>query len=262
MSLLEVEGLTCGYLQKAVLHELSFNANASESIALLGPNGSGKSTLIRAISRTLQENSRDIAGSIRIGSQDVLGLSYRELAKLVSVVPQEEPQAFAFTVREVVTLGRLARSGGLYDTAEDHASADLAMRVSDCLSLADRPITDLSGGERQRVLIARALAQDTGLLLLDEPTSHLDAPHQLAVAELMQKLAREGRCLITAVHDFNLASRFADRGLLMQDGRIITDGPIESVLESPLLDEVYGVEFERIRSPRGTLTLIPHGCLG
>lgn len=239
---LEVRNLVCGYAGKPVLHGLDLKIWAGERVALLGPNGSGKSTLIRAVSGLL----RPSAGEISLGGSPVAGLKASEIARRVATVPQEAAPRFAFTVRQIVTMGRLARSNGLFDTPADVAAATAAMEMADCLQFQERPVSELSGGERQRVLIARALAQETPLILLDEPTSHLDPAHQLAVANLVRELSRRGIATLAAVHDLNLAARMADRAVLLDAGRIVLDGKVRDVLGSPILDRVYGVRFVRI----------------
>lgn len=254
--LLVVEGLACGYPSKRVLEGIDFRVRAGERIALLGPNGSGKSTLLRTLSGLL----KPLSGTVRIEDRALERLGAREIARKVAVVPQEETPRFAFTVREIVTMGRLALSDGIFDTPEDRAAATRAMETADCLELEDRIVSELSGGERQRVLIARALAQETPALLLDEPTSHLDPAHQIATARLVRELGERGIATIAAVHDLNLASRFADRAILLEKGGIGMDGTVEEVLNSPILDRVYGVQFGRFEGGGGTFIL--GGVLG
>ena len=239
--LLEVRGLECGYGGKTVLHGIDLVVNAGDRVVLLGPNGSGKSTLLRAIGGLV----RPTAGEILLQGVSIRDLSVNEIAKRVASVPQEEPAQFHFLVREVVTMGRLARSNSLFDTEEDRDAASDAMNRSDCFHLKDRPFTELSGGEHQRVLIARAIAQQTPLVLLDEPTSHLDPAHQLSIAELIGSLSGAGTGTVAAVHDLNFASRVANRALLLDQGKVANDGSVEEVLMSPILDAVYGVKFYR-----------------
>jgi iron complex transport system ATP-binding protein len=249
--LLSCEDLSCGYDGRAVLESVSFSVRAGESVALLGPNGSGKSTLLRVVSKTLQP----ITGRVALAGRAVGSMSHLEVARLAAFVPQEETPQFPFGVRDVVTMGRLPHSAGLRDTPEDYAAATEAMRAADCLSLESRPVTELSGGERQRVLLARALAQATPLLLLDEPTAHLDIAHQLIVARMARQLAGAGKAVLSAVHDLNLVSSMASRVLLLGSGRLVLDAPVEEALSSPVLDEVYGVRFTRIRLDDGRLAL-------
>jgi iron complex transport system ATP-binding protein len=189
-------------------------------------------------------------------SFDLHQLSPSKTARLLAVVPQEEPTPFPFTAREIVTLGRLAFGSRIFDSKEDLDAADEAMRLAGCEELAQRPITELSGGEKQRVLIARALAQNAPVILMDEPTSHLDPSHQSFVADMIANLAKAGRCVLTVVHDLNLASVFASRAILLHRGLMLMDRPVEEVLQSPLLEEAYGSQFERVRTPSGRLVVI------
>jgi iron complex transport system ATP-binding protein len=240
---IEAENLVCGYGQKPVLRGITFAISPGERVALLGPNGSGKSTLFRALAGILRPTS----GQIRLGGKPLEKLAPREVARRVATVPQDEAPRFAFTVRQIVTMGRLALSDGLFDTAEDAAEADRAMQLADCRHLQDRAVGELSGGERQRVLIARALAQRAPVIFLDEPTSHLDPAHQLAVAALIRSLSDQGVATVSAVHDLNFASQIAERAILLEDGKVGVDDAVETVLQSPILDRVYGVAFARIK---------------
>jgi iron complex transport system ATP-binding protein len=196
-------------------------------------------------------------GNVELRGQPIQSLSAKQIAQLVASVPQDEPTAFPFLVREVVALGRLSRSSGLFDTEEDRAIAKQSMARADCLAYADRPVTQLSGGERQRVLIARALAQDTPILLLDEPTAHLDVAHQWHVARLVRGLTAEGRGVISAIHDLNLAEAMGNRAILLHQGTVVIDSTVADTLQSKLLDEVYGVSFIRIQEGGRTIVLPP-----
>ena len=250
---LECRELTCGYHGKTVLSGVSFTAQAGESIALLGANGSGKSTLLKTINRLIPA----LSGQVLAGGRAVSALKVAELAREIASVPQDEQTRFEFSVREIVTMGRLSFGSGIFDTPEDVIAAEKAMQVAGCEELAERPITELSGGERQRVLIARAIAQDAPILLMDEPTAHLDPPHQIALANIARNLAAGGRIVISAVHDLNLAPVLATRALLIANGRIVLDDTVEAVLTSPLLDEAYGSRFERVRADSGRLLIVP-----
>jgi iron complex transport system ATP-binding protein len=247
MPLIECRDLSCGYPNRTVLSGLNLYVEAGESVALLGVNGSGKSTLIRTLSRL----QNPLSGQLTLCGDDPSKLSMSELAKRVATVPQDEPTTFPFLVREMVTMGRVSYGTHIFDTAGDREKASEAMRVAGCEDLADRPITQLSGGERQRVWIARAIAQDTPIVLMDEPTSHLDVSHQLATASLARKLAKQGKCVISAVHDLNLAPSMADRAILIDEGRIAADDRTTTVLESEALDKAYRVRFERTRTASG-----------
>lgn len=234
-------GLSCGYPGRTVLTGVDLDLTPGSVTALLGPNGSGKSTLLKTLCGTLPT----LGGSVTVEDSPARMLSAVQLAKKVAFVPQEESYPFRFTVRQVVLMGRFPHSPGLFDTAEDLAAAERAMQTADCLEFADRHVTEISGGEKQRVLIARALAQEARVLLLDEPTSHLDVGHQVAFSSLAGNLAAKGYAILAAVHDLNLASSFARQAILLQGGRVGLTGPIRTVIESPILDDVYGVRFRR-----------------
>jgi iron complex transport system ATP-binding protein len=251
VNLLECRDLSCRYDSNEVLRNVSLTVGAGECVALLGPNGTGKSTLLKACTKTLAYR-----GSISLQGGEVSELAHFEIARRAAFVPQEEPTPFPFLVRDMVAMGRLTRSKGLFDSKEDSEAAIEAMRFADCIHLAERPVTELSGGERQRVLIARAIAQDCPLMLLDEPTSHLDISHQIALATLIQSLIGRAIGIVVALHDLNLAARMATRGILLSEGRIVKDAPLRDVLESDALDEVYGVVFRRI-AVEGSLMLAP-----
>jgi iron complex transport system ATP-binding protein len=247
--LLECRALACGYHGCAVLEGVSMAIRSGESVALLGPNGSGKSTLLKTIGKLVPP----IRGAVELAGTDVGRLSHPEVARRVAFVPQEESTDFPFLVREIVAMGRIPHARGLADTPDDRRIVEEALATADCTILADRPVTELSGGERQRVLIARALAQESPLLLLDEPTSQLDVRHQLEVAALVRRLASMGRTVLSAVHDLNLAAQFAARGVLLHERKVALDAPMREVLESDLLDRAYGVAFLRQIDDVGTL---------
>ncbi|MBX7133157.1 MAG: ABC transporter ATP-binding protein [Fimbriimonadaceae bacterium] len=251
--LLDVECLSAGYSRTTVLTGIAFKLSPGEIVALLGPNGSGKSTLLRTITKSLPP----LAGSVRVAGESLDRLSYQDLSRRLAYVPQQESHVFAFTVREVVLMGRLPHSDSLFETTGDHRAAVRAMDDADCLHLADRPVTELSGGEAQRVLIARALAQETSLLLLDEPTSHLDVSHQLAIGDLLRGLAGKGYGILVAVHDLNWAATFAHRGLLLDRGHLVLDAAMPAILESSRLEETYGVAFQRVTDEVGNLHVFP-----
>jgi iron complex transport system ATP-binding protein len=250
---LECLGLGCGYPERPVLRDICFSATPGETIALIGVNGSGKSTLLRTIAKLVAP----LAGEIRVCNRVLASLHFNDLARLVASVPQEEPAVFPFRVEEVIAMARIAYGSGIFDTEEDRSAAQRAMETAHCMDLAGRVVTKLSGGERQRVLIARAIAQDTPLILMDEPTAHLDASHQISTAELIGKMAALGKTVLVAVHDLNLAPLIGNRALLLSNGGIVMDGPTEEVLGDPMLDEAYGVRFERVRTESGRLFVVP-----
>ena len=244
--------MTVSLQSREILHGITLSVAAGEVVCLIGPNGSGKSTLIRAISKLIPAE-----GTIVLGDRQLDSMSHREVASYVAVVPQDEIPTFGFTVREVVTMGRIPISSSLFDTPEDRKAAEAAMVEADCVQFADRPITELSGGERQRVLIARALAQGAPLILLDEPTSHLDPEHQQHVVSIVRNLATSGRGVLVALHDLNVAAHLSDRTILMREGKVAAMGTTNEVLASHMLEEVYGVLFERLVREDGSPIVLP-----
>lgn len=244
-AILDVAGLTFGYRKnEAVLRDVSFTVEQGRFLCILGPNGSGKTTLFRCLLRSL----RPQAGQIRLWGRDLRLYTAKALARLVGYVPQFPESTFAFTVRELVLMGRYAYTGALgLASREDAAVADAMMARTGTTEFAQRCLHELSGGQAQRVMIARALAQEPKLLLLDEPTSHLDMGHQLKIYELLRELAHEsGMTVICVSHDVNLAGQFADELLLMDQGIIAGKGACAAILTKEVLEKMYQVEVEFI----------------
>jgi iron complex transport system ATP-binding protein len=238
---LEFRDLSFSYPGTRLFEHLSLRIDPGKVTAILGPNGSGKTTLLRLATRVLLP----VSGTVSLNGSEVSGLRPREVARLVSVVPQEEATLFPFSVEETVLMGRspwLSGFGFVSDT--DRATAAECLEVVDASHLIRRDVTELSGGERQRVLIARALAQGASLLVLDEPTSHLDLRHQVAILRLLERLrAEQGRTVVVISHDVNLCSRFADRMVLLAAGEVLADGPPAEVLRPGLLSKAYGTSI-------------------
>ncbi len=234
--------MTAGYGGRPAIRDLSLSVAAGQVVGLIGPNGSGKTTLVRVASRAL----RPTTGAVRIAGRDPFAISSREAARMVAVVPQEVGPTFSFTALEVVLMGRspyLSPWGG--GGAEDYRRAREAMEVAGVHHLADRPIDELSGGEKQRVVLAQALAQDAPVLLLDEPTTHLDPGHVVGILGTVRALARDrGRAVLAVFHDLNLASASCDRLVALRAGAVVAEGPPQEVLTRGFIHEVYGVEAE------------------
>jgi iron complex transport system ATP-binding protein len=245
-------GLSCGYRDRPVLSDVNFECPTGSVTVLLGPNGSGKSTLLRTITGELPA----LAGAARLLGDDLNSLSVRDVARRVALVPQEEKQQFEFSVAELVTMGRLPYADSVFDTEDDRRAADEAIRSVKCEDLRDRSVLQLSGGELQRVLVARAFAQQPKILLMDEPTSHLDVQHALELVELLRGFARAGGTVVAAIHDLNLASLLGDQAILIGGGKATAPGPVHDILSSPKLDETFAVSFRRIESD-GRLILVP-----
>ena len=249
------------------LDDLSFHVDAGEILGIVGPNGSGKSSLLKVLSGLLPAGK----GDVRLGGLSLRKRSQTDIARVVAVVPQEYAQVFPFTVAETVLMGRFPHrtarwwSMGIGDeTANDFTHAHQAMADTDVLSLADRLVSDLSGGERQRVMIARALAQEPKILLLDEPTAFLDINHQIDICSLVARLRAERRLTVVLVsHDLNVASQYCDRVLMLKEGRLCRIGSPEETIRPDVLRMVYGCDVvvdahpqtgrPRVTMPMGTV---------
>ena len=220
------------------LSSLSLAVGPGEIIGVIGPNSSGKTTLIRLLTRVLEP----AAGAIRLDGVPIGRLSRTELARRVAVVPQGILPQFPFTAGELVLMGRYPHDPGRYfESPRDRAAAREAMEATGVLELADMPLEHLSGGERQRAVIARAVAQEPRLLVLDEPTAHLDLRYQVEAAALLRRLNRErGMTILLVSHDLNLAAEVCDRLLLLNGGRAAAIGSAEAVLDEALLGSVFG----------------------
>jgi iron complex transport system ATP-binding protein len=242
MTSLVATAVTASYGPRAVLRDCSFALGSGEIVAIVGPNGAGKSTLLRVLAGLL----RPAAGRVSLDGQDLAALSRSDVARRVAVVPQIFDTLFPFTVREVVGLGRTARLGAFgRASTDDVAAVERAISELELEGLAERRIDRLSGGERQRAVLAMALAQETAVLLLDEPTVHLDPGHQLATLELLRELGKRRRLAVCAVlHDLNLASTFASRIVALAGGRIVREGTPFEVLDADLVRAVFGDGLE------------------
>jgi len=256
--MLNIEHLTVSYDSHRVLHDVSLNVKSGEVAALIGPNGSGKSTLIRAVSGVVPVES----GEVRIDGKVLSQLSTMERARYLAVVPQARNMPPAFTVYESIMLGRTPYLGWLGRAgASDHERVRYALEHTQMLPLAERTVGELSGGEQQRVLLARALAQDTPVLLLDEPTTHLDLQHRESLIHLVCDLAaQKNLAVLVVLHDLNLASLYAERVHLLVDGRIQASGTPSEVLTEANLSRVYNIPVHVIPHPEyGSPLILPDG---
>ncbi len=230
-----------GYADAPVLRDMRVEIAAGSFTGIIGPNGAGKTTLLRLLTGMRQPD----AGEVRCMDRRIESIPPRQRALLMALVPQFEETVFAFPVRDMVLMGRAPHVRGWgFERAEDDEAAERAMRLAGVLDLAGRSVTDLSGGELHRVLIARALAQDTPILLLDEPNAHLDLRHQVALFELLRALHAEGRSIVCVTHDLNLAARYCERLLLLADGGIAADGAPLDVLTPACIKEHFGVRAD------------------
>ncbi|HJT20054.1 MAG TPA: ABC transporter ATP-binding protein [Nitrospira sp.] len=226
-----------------VLHDLTCSIQRGEIFGIVGPNGSGKTSLLKLLARIVPEQQ----GSIALFGECLSALRQEDVARNVAFVPQDTHQSFPFTVSETVLMGRFPHHrrtrwdlGFGWDSPDDRAVAQQAMKTMDVWHLAGRPVTELSGGERQRVIIARALAQEPRVLLLDEPTAFLDLQHQIEICALLSRLKQErGLTIVMVSHDLNLASQYCDRLMLLDQGSIIRIGCPEDVILPDVLETVY-----------------------
>lgn len=235
--MLNINNLTCGYDSKVVLTDISLLVEDRQLVGIIGPNGSGKTTLLRAITRVLRPKS----GEITLHGKNIWKMNTRELARSVAVVSQSV-EAGPMTVEEYVLLGRIPyyERFQFLETKKDREIAREAMELTDSLQLKDKLMGEISGGERQLALVARALAQEPVLLLLDEPTAHLDIAHQVRILDLVRKLNRErGLTVIMVLHDLNLAAEYCRHLVLLSDGRIRKAGTPEEVIDYKTIEDTY-----------------------
>jgi iron complex transport system ATP-binding protein len=255
---LTIDGVDCSYGSVDILKDINFSVKSGQFLGILGPNGSGKTTLLKSISRVLQPKK----GTILIEDKDIYKLKPLDIAKQMAVVPQSTPVSFDFTALEVVLMGRNPHMTRFkMEGKTDLEIAKNSMELTHTWEFADRPVTELSGGERQRVIIARALTQEPQILLLDEPTTHLDISNQLEIMDLIKHLCEtQNVCmLIVAVfHDFNLAARYCDSIILLKDGKIVAVGEAEDTLTSDNIKKVFNVDTIVKKHPiTGQLHMIP-----
>ena len=256
--MLEIQSISVAYGARVVLKDVSLAVDAGEVLAVTGPNGAGKSTLVRATSGVLPLRS----GHVRVAGQDLARLSYSQRARSLAVVPQARNLPGDFSVYQTVLLGRTPYLNWLGKVSRaDHAHVQLALQQTHLGQLANRPVGELSGGEQQRVLLARALAQDTPLLIMDEPTTHLDLQHQSALLNLVRQLALEENLgVLMVLHDLNLASLYADRIVLLVEGQVHACGSPAQVFTSENLTSVYHVPVNVISHPDyGIPLILPDG---
>ncbi|MHC1721031.1 MAG: ABC transporter ATP-binding protein [Clostridiaceae bacterium] len=239
--IINIEKLTVDYGNKTILDGIDISVNEGEFVGIIGPNGSGKSTLIKAMTDLIDIKG----GKIIIKGRDSRTLSKRERAKLIAVVPQEFSVDFEFSVFDIVMMGRNPHMYGR--KGDEKADLDIvqeAMRMTNTWQLKDRLFNEISGGEKQRVIIARAIAQQTKIILLDEPTSHLDMHHQLEILELARMLRdKKNLTIIAVLHDINMAARFSDRLILINDRKIMAEGTPDEVIDEKYLGKVYSMEM-------------------
>jgi iron complex transport system ATP-binding protein len=232
---------------KFVLSGVSLTLHAGEFLAIAGPNGAGKSTLLSLIAGL----TAPAHGTCRLDGQDAHRWPRRDFAKRVAVVLQADASNFPFTAEEVISMGRSPHISGMYETAEDHAAVARAIAATETGQFRNREFRTLSGGEKQRVLLACALAQSSEILLLDEPATHLDLQHQVALHRMLRELSRQGLLVVAVTHDLNLAAAYADRLVLLHQGRVRADGAPGEVLRADLIEDVFSVPIQLLHTDSG-----------
>ncbi|MBE0616770.1 MAG: ABC transporter ATP-binding protein [Proteobacteria bacterium] len=244
--MIRVSGLRAGYGGEPVLREVSLSVPAGDFVGVLGPNACGKSTLVRVLSGVL----RSEAGSVEVNGLDVAAARPRDLGRSAAVVPQATAIPFPFTGFEVVLMGRYPRLGRFArETVEDLAAVDRALVETDTAALAERLVTQVSGGERQRLILARALAQEAPLLLLDEATAAMDVHRKIDAFDLLTRLNCEGTTVLAVLHDLNLAALYCRRLVFLRAGRIHADGPTAEVFTKGVIEAVYETPVEVFSHP-------------
>ncbi len=254
---LRADELSLAYDGALIIERLSASIVAGEITALVGPNGCGKSTLLKGLARLL----RPRGGAVLLDGRAIHTLPTRQLARQLGILPQAPTAPEGLTVYELVAQGRYPHQGFFHQwSAEDEAQTRTAIAATNMVEFADRPLDTLSGGQRQRAWIAMTIAQDTSILLLDEPTTYLDIGHQLEVMELIERLNRErGTTIVLVLHDLNQAARYGRRMIVMNEGAIVADGAPWDVLTRDLLAEVFKVQAGIIPHPEtGTPVCLPY----
>jgi iron complex transport system ATP-binding protein len=252
--ILEARALAFGFPGRTVGREVAFSLDAGEVMCVLGPNGGGKTTLFRTLLGLLAPKS----GDILLAGKSLQSLSRREIARLAGYVPQGQAAGFAWTVAEFVTMGRTAHLGVFSSPGRgDRAVAARALESLGIAHLADHPVTEVSGGERQLALVARALAQEPKLLVMDEPTAGLDFGNQVRVLERIAALAKTGIAILFSSHDPDHAFVAAQRALLLREGRVLESGAPAAVIRADSLERLYGVAVRVLETPGGGRVCLP-----
>ncbi|MGH8577003.1 MAG: ABC transporter ATP-binding protein [Gammaproteobacteria bacterium] len=259
-ALLEADRISFAYNGRPVVEDVSVALRPGEFVGLVGPNGSGKTTLLRLLLSLLRPDS----GEVRLQGDALRGLARSEIARRAAFVPQDTAIEFAFTVLEVVAMGRNPHLGRFQPPRpHDLEAIRAALHATGTEAFAERTVNALSGGERQRVVIARAIAQEGRVLVLDEPTANLDLARQLEILGLVRELVSTGRAAVAAIHDLSLAARYCGRIIMLSHGHVVADGPPEEVVTPANLSKYFGVRAEvRRDAESGLLVVIPRESEG
>ncbi len=254
LQVLSAKGVTFSYGKEAVLDNLDLDVAKGDFIGLIGPNGSGKTTLLKLLMHILSPSK----GKVVLEGRPMEEMKRREISQKIAYVPQEENTNFVFSAMEIVLMGRSPYLKGFQMEGEyDIGISKKAMSITDCWQFKGRDILTLSGGERKRVFIARALAQEPEIILMDEPTTHLDLNHQVEIMEKMLELNKAGLTIIMVSHDINLASSFCTRLAVLKDGKITRSGKPAEIVNSKLLESVYGCKLKTFsKDNRPIVTLV------
>lgn len=261
MGQLIAEQLHIAYIDRLIVENLNLSIPTGKITAFVGANGSGKSTILKTMARIMMPKS----GSVLLDGKSIHQQSTKEVAKKLAILPQNPTAPEGLTVGELVSYGRFPHQRGFGSlTKDDKEIIDWSIRVTGMSGLVDRPVDHLSGGQRQRAWIAMALAQQTNILFLDEPTTFLDMAHQMEVLKLLQKLnAEEGRTIVMVVHDLNHATRFAHHLVAIKQGKVVCEGAPKEIVKEDLLREVFGIEALIIPDPHSGIPLcLPYGLAG
>ncbi len=242
MNSIEVKSLKFGYNDDLVLKDIFFDIKKGVFLSIVGPNGSGKSTILKLLNNIYDPKS----ASILIEGKDINKFKKKELARKIALVAQDTTINFEFTVEELVLMGRHPHKGRFEsENKDDYKLVEESLKLTNTYFLKDRMVTELSGGERQRVLIARALAQDPSIILLDEPTAHLDINHQIEILNLLKRLNKErGMTIVLVIHDINLSIRYSDEIMMLNKGKILGRGKPEKVITKENIKEAYNLKVE------------------
>ncbi|MDD3233186.1 MAG: ABC transporter ATP-binding protein [Candidatus Methanomethylophilus sp.] len=256
----EVQNLSFYYDKKQVLDKITMCIQKGEFLSVIGPNGCGKTTLLKNLNKNLQPRG----GCVLLSGEDLATLTKKEIAQHIAVVPQGNEVRFAFTVRDIVAMGRMPFQGNFDpESRKDAFTVDEALIKTGLVAYADRYINEMSGGERQRVIIARALTQTPQILLLDEPTLHLDVSTQFDILDMVYNLAKSEKLTVVMIsHDLPMVARYSDRVIMIHDHQVLCEGTVDETLTADNMKIVFGVDAELgLDSKTGRKTVFVHGSV-